>query len=174
MKTPSLAITVPDTGSNNISNKALFEITEDMNKAPISIRSTSLYKGTCDYIPGEGKIERQLKAKVQAPKWGEQVHTSKIRLSPGVDYRSYEDSKKADTEYESRLLKIARQVYSRHEDGLKRYKMALSMVEKATDGEKLNPSPQLQRAIKLCEEGPPITKKKARELAEEKLRKESL
>lgn len=110
-----------------------------------------------DYIPGNPDV-----ISIQKPK----QEPKRILIESGVDYRSGEESKKAEMQNSKKIHEIAAQLLQEHSDSIRRYEIACKIIDAASSEDFSNPSDRLRKAVAIKNAGHPMTRKKARDEAE--------
>ena len=115
-----------------------------------------------DYVPGDGK-ERATESPTNI------IDVSSVVVEQGVDWRSGKDSQKVAKDRKAKVTELAKSIYSSSKTAVSRYEQACKIVNTASEEDLADPDDRLQKAQRIMDRGQPMTKKKAIELATQKV-----
>ena len=115
-----------------------------------------------DYVPGDGK-ERATESPTNI------IDVSSVVIEQGVDWRSGKDSQKVAKDRKAKVTELAKSIYSSSKTAVSRYEQACKIVNTASEEDLADPDERLQKAQRIMDRGRPMTKKKAIELATQKV-----
>ena len=134
-------------------------------RAPFSVEvgaGEPLGDNFTDYVPGDGE-QRATEAPTNI------VDVSSLVVEQGVDWRSGKDSQKVTKDRKAKVTELAKSIYSSSKTAVSRYEQACKIVNTASEEDLLDPDKRLLKAQKIMDRGRPMTKKKAVELATQKI-----
>ncbi|RMF65377.1 MAG: hypothetical protein D6746_00575 [Bacteroidetes bacterium] len=140
-------------------------IAESEQAAPFRVQPHQTQPvGAYDFLDENGNPLPPVKIK---PKREDYVPPSTIRTDK--DFISEDEDLKAKIEYNEAVRERAKEIYNSYREQRLRYQEARTKVFNATKEELADPDDELKEAMALVEQGSPMTKKRAKELAEKEI-----
>lgn len=144
--------------------------------SPFLVRSTEVSKEAiqerienADFIPSDYRKRRDA-TRDRAPERPRNLNWIEGKIfNEGVEFRKYDEQARLNASRQAKIKIVYRQILDIHRQAMRKFNRARKMVDNCSERALERPTDLLRSAMRIVDDGPPITKKQAMIQAKEQV-----